>query len=263
MNYLKHYCKLIRKAENRGWKKHKVDFYVERHHTFPKSIFGDNNRIVVLTAKEHYIAHALLEKIYIKRYGIEHRYTKKMINAHFSMSMNGYTNSILYECAKIRMSKIVSERMTGNTSSIGRKHTPESIQKMKDNHPRSWIGRTHTEETRDKLRKINLGNTNFKGKKHTEESKRKMSEAHTGKFVSEETKRRLSESHIGKMFGKDHPSTFPFKIYFVDGKTIEWFNGISAFCRENPQYTSSGIGLILNNKTKKYKDIIAVEKIYE
>jgi len=246
MNYLKHYCKLIRKAENRGWKKHKVDFYVERHHTFPKSIFGDNNRIVVLTAKEHYIAHALLEKIYIKRYGIDHRNTKKMINAHFSMSMNGYTNSIIYECAKIRMIKIVSERMSDNTTWQGRKHTPESIQKMKDNHPKSWVGRTHTKETRDKLSKINLGNTHFKGKKHTEESKRKLSEAHKGKMV-----------------GRDHPSTFPFKIYFVDGKIIEWYDGISAFCRQNPQYKSFSVGLILNKKTKKYKDIIAVEKIYE
>ena len=49
----------------------------------------------------------------------------------------------------------------------------------------------------------------------------------------------------------------------ISNSILPKINGISAFCRENPQYTSSGIGLILNNKTKKYKDIIAVEKIYE
>ena len=64
MNYLKHYCNLIGKAENRT----PPEGYTEKHHTFPKSVFGKNNRVVVLTAREHYIAHALLERIYIKRY---------------------------------------------------------------------------------------------------------------------------------------------------------------------------------------------------
>lgn len=58
MNYLKVYCNLIRKAQQRQV----VEGYIEKHHIFPISIFGKNNKIVVLTAKEHYIAHALLEK---------------------------------------------------------------------------------------------------------------------------------------------------------------------------------------------------------
>jgi hypothetical protein len=41
MNYLKHYCNLIRKAENRV----PPEGYTEKHHTFPKSIFGKNNRV--------------------------------------------------------------------------------------------------------------------------------------------------------------------------------------------------------------------------
>jgi hypothetical protein len=39
MNYLKVYCNLIRKAENRTL----PEGYVEKHHIFPISIFGNNN----------------------------------------------------------------------------------------------------------------------------------------------------------------------------------------------------------------------------
>ena len=103
MNYLKIYCNLIRKAENRV----SPEGYIEKHHTFPKSIFGKNKRIVILTAREHYIAHALLERIYIKRYGLKHWKTQKMICAHISMKChkNYYVNSYLYENVKKRWAK--------------------------------------------------------------------------------------------------------------------------------------------------------------
>jgi len=97
MNYLKHYCKLIRKAEKRIIPKG----YTEKHHTFPKSVFGKNNRVVVLTAREHYIAHALLERIYIKRYGLENWRSIKMVKAFWAMNnRNKKYNSILYESSK-------------------------------------------------------------------------------------------------------------------------------------------------------------------
>ena len=71
MNYLKTYCSLIRKAEKRNWSKKNSHCYVEGHHTFPVSIFGQdkkkNKRIVFLTAKEHYISHKLLVKICKKK----------------------------------------------------------------------------------------------------------------------------------------------------------------------------------------------------
>jgi hypothetical protein len=101
MNYLKVYCNLIRKAENRT----PPEGYTEKHHTFPKSIFGKNDRIVILTGREHYIAHALLEKIYIKRCGIGNLKTKKMINAVICMKGNNkYYNSFLYEQSRKRFS---------------------------------------------------------------------------------------------------------------------------------------------------------------
>jgi hypothetical protein len=102
MNYLKVYCNLIRKAENRT----SPEGYVEKHHIFPKSIFGKNNRVIILTGREHYIAHLLLQKICEKRYGIRHRSTQKMLCAHINMKSKGrYCNSYLYENARVKRSE--------------------------------------------------------------------------------------------------------------------------------------------------------------
>ena len=121
MNYLRHYCNLIRKAENRTLPKG----YTEKHHVFPISIYGKNNRIVVLTGREHCIAHALLEKIYIKRYGLKDERTIKMTYAFWAMT-NQKTdkndickNSILYEKSKIRY--INSYKESGFYSRNGKK----------------------------------------------------------------------------------------------------------------------------------------------
>jgi hypothetical protein len=142
MNYLKVYCNLIRKAENRTPPKG----YTEKHHTFPKSIFGNNNRVVILTNKEHYIAHALLEKICIKRYGINHKNTLKMSTAHLLMkSGDRYYNSHLYEVARMR----VSNSMKGNKRGLGRKVT----EKEKENLRIKATGRGHSKETKRKLSK--------------------------------------------------------------------------------------------------------------
>lgn len=102
MNYLKVYCNLMRVAENRTLPKG----YLEKHHIFPKSVFGKNDRIVVLTGREHYIAHILLQKICEKRYGIKHKNTQKMLCAHINMKSKGrYFNSYLYENAKVKRSE--------------------------------------------------------------------------------------------------------------------------------------------------------------
>lgn len=85
MNYLKCYCKLIRAAEKRNWKRKNIDFYIEEHHIFPISIYGKNGRIVGLTPREHFLAHWLLYKICMKRYGLRNNKTFSMGSAFAMM----------------------------------------------------------------------------------------------------------------------------------------------------------------------------------
>jgi hypothetical protein len=176
MNYLRVYCNLIRKAENRT----PPDGYIEKHHIFPVSIFGNNKRIVVLTSREHYIAHALLEKIYIKRCGTNDKKTIKMTYAFWLMNnkKDNYCNSKLYEGARIRFYE--------NNIWKDRKHSEDTKEKLRQ------IGLNRSEEYKRNMSEIK------KGKPMSEETKAKMSELNKGKTLSDETKKKLSELNKGK-----------------------------------------------------------------
>ena len=91
MNYLKCYCNLIRNAESRNWRRKTTQFYIEEHHVFPLSIYGKNGRIVGLTPREHFLAHWLLYKICIKRYGVRNIKTFSM---GYAFAMMCVTNDI-------------------------------------------------------------------------------------------------------------------------------------------------------------------------
>jgi len=69
MNYYKIYDRLIDRAKDRLLN---IDVYVEKHHIKPKCLGGSdkNSNIVTLTAREHFIAHQLLLKIYPKHKGV-------------------------------------------------------------------------------------------------------------------------------------------------------------------------------------------------
>lgn len=116
MNYLKIYNQIIEK------RKYKIpEGYIEKHHIIPRSLGGTNriSNLVRLTAREHFICHLLLVKIYEK----ELYAWKKMINAIMMMKGNPcksnntrYINSRLYEILKDRYSLIVSERSKGTNN---------------------------------------------------------------------------------------------------------------------------------------------------
>ena len=164
MNYLRHYCNLIRKAENRT----PPEGYTERHHVFPISIYGKNNRIVILTAREHYIAHCLLEKACIKRYGKNHNKSVRMSHAFWSMnSRKLHINSTLYESSKLRHANNARKSIMGN------KH---------------MLGKTHSAEFKEKI-----GNVH-RGRKRSQETRQKMSESAKGKLKDESHKKKISEA---------------------------------------------------------------------
>ena len=193
MNYLKTYCNLIRKAEQRGHTKKKAKeqgLYVEGHHTFPISIFGKNKRIVYLTAREHYITHALLERICIQRYGKEHWKSKKMMYAFWSLnrknSRNNYLNSYLYEQSKLNFSELMKKESIFLTENNPSK-TPERREKMKNQMTKFLLSLSEEEykETySDRIEKTKImfsgeGNP-FYNKTHTQEVKDFLGELSRG-----------------------------------------------------------------------------------
>ena len=63
MNYKKLYDQIIENAKNRNIIENK---YYEEHHIIPKCLNGtnDDNNLVKLTLREHYVCHKLLAEIY-------------------------------------------------------------------------------------------------------------------------------------------------------------------------------------------------------
>jgi hypothetical protein len=239
MNYLKHYCNLIRKAENRTL----PEGYTEKHHIFPKSVFGNNNKIVVLTGREHYIAHALLEKAFIKRYGLKDKKTKKMIIAFWCMNnqktKNEYLNSYLYETCRIRY--VDSQK--------GRKLTEEHKEKIKistsgKNNPMyGKFGKNHPAY----------------GTTHSKEFKEKISKLLKNRVFSQETIEKIKQAKKGKNTGENNAKSNWWKLTFKNGNVLIMC-GIHTWSKENG-YCRQSIGKIYAGKIKTHKDIVAVEKL--
>lgn len=99
------------------------------------------------------------------------------------------------------MSKVVYNKLSEehkkkiSDSNKGKKFSAEHIQRLSDSHKgkTTWIaGKTHSNESRDKIRKANIG------KKHSEETKRKMSLAHKGKKKTAEHIKKVADANRGK-----------------------------------------------------------------
>jgi hypothetical protein len=136
--------------------------YVEKHHIIPKCLGGSNDKenLVELTAREHFICHWLLAK---------HHNSKQLWNA-FSMMCIGAKNHHRY--------------ISSRTFEILRK--ARSLASKGENNPmygKPSACKSHTEETKMKIRMSKLGKkrTPFKRSPASDETKRKISESKKGK----------------------------------------------------------------------------------
>lgn len=260
MNYLKIYCNLIRKAENRI----PPDEYTEKHHTFPKSIFGNNNRIVVLTAREHYIAHALLEKICIQRYGLNSNNSKKMTTAFVLMRYrNEKYNSYLYENSRNRLVFHLQNRIVSEESKV-------KMSEAKKGENCVWYGKKHSQETKEKIRKAHKGR---KRNPFTQEHIEKLRIASTGKTLPEKSRQKIRDSKLGKKrspetiqkmkenrgdtSGSKNPNSKTWEITFnTEEKLI--VNCLFEWAKTNG-YNPHRLYGIIAKKQKTHKDIISVQ----
>ena len=115
MNYRKLYESIIEKR--------KFDIpsgYVEEHHIIPRSLGGtdDKSNLVKLTAKEHFICHLLLTKIYekgsLEYYKMCHAFLMMLVKGH---KQKRYITSRKYEKLKVSFSKRMSVLQGGKNNS--------------------------------------------------------------------------------------------------------------------------------------------------
>ncbi len=133
--YSKWYERLIEKAQVRRT----ISGYKETHHIVPRSFGGNDSKsnLVHLTAREHYIAHALLWKM--KFEGV---YGSKMAFAFNTFINRMYTkdraagcsykiNSRIYESFRKQYSVMLKEKYAREGGTFtGRKHTEETKRKI-------------------------------------------------------------------------------------------------------------------------------------
>ena len=133
--YSKWYESLIHRAKLRG----SIQGYKETHHIIPRSFGGDNikSNLVQLTAREHYIAHALLWKM--KFEGI---YRSKM-----AFAFNTFISKMTTKERGIHHTYTISSRMYET-------FRKQYSQMLKDKYAiegGTWVGRKHTEESKRKI----------------------------------------------------------------------------------------------------------------
>jgi hypothetical protein len=229
MNYQKVYNQLVERAKTRI----KPDCYTEIHHIIPRCLGGSDysDNLVTLTAREHFICHWLLSRLYPEHRGLAYAFN---MMCNVKLDVRYIPSSIAYSEARERFSilqkgKIISEDQKNKISKTlsGRKLSEDHS----NNKRIAQTGLKRSEEIKNKLSDsqkklsidrpdiaINRGLT-IKGKKRTEEQKlyisqrtkeamalkplseetrKKMSESRKGKSYSEETRKKISESHKGK-----------------------------------------------------------------
>lgn len=149
MDYKKTYKKLIKSARRQH-----IDGYYEIHHIVPKAEGGsdDKSNLVKLTARQHYIAHLLLAKIYDDC--AMHCAVVAMQAKTKSMDRDFHFNSRLYEKLKLKRSKFMSVALLGNHNGLGYKFTDEQRAKASSRlkgKGNPFFGKHHSAESRAKI----------------------------------------------------------------------------------------------------------------
>lgn len=195
MNYNLVYDQLITRARKR-----ELCGYVEKHHIIPKCIEKRNNieNIVSLTAREHFICHWVLTKIYPENRKLAFAFFS-MCNRHVFDKKQYRPSGLVYEIAKRHRSSLgmpdeVKEKISKSNSGRGFPCKEESRRKISEKlrgikkKPFSLVHRENLS-----LSHIGLVSGN-KGNHYSQDVLDKISKAHKGKHISEEQKRKISIS---------------------------------------------------------------------
>lgn len=189
---------------------------------------------MALTAREHYIAHLLLAKIY------DDDKMWHAVNLMSRLNDKVKINSRLYEMVRINSAKKHSELMLGRPSWNKGKtgiYSDETINKISE----STKAAMQDPVLRRHLSDVKKGKATWnKGKKLSDEHKQKLSAINKGKKLSDETKEKISIKTNGKnnpMFGKsswptDHQKYEARRLKMIETlKCLKWWNNGIKTCK--------------------------------
>lgn len=187
--YSRWYNQIVKNAQNRV-----TEGYTERHHIQPRSLGGtdDKSNLVDLTAREHFICHWLLTKMYAG----EAR--GKMINALYLMQgknqhQDRYINSKVYANLREEYSQYISNLNKGRVQPLAENVKQKAAQIGRKRSPFS-------EEWKAKMSAAKLGeNNNRFGVEVSEDTRRKIGDKIRGRKQTDEEKARRAEANKGKV----------------------------------------------------------------
>ena len=213
MDAYSQYMQLTTFAKSRGLDKRALNGYYETHHIIPRCKFGSNDEdnLVLLTYREHVLAHMLLyvsdtdELDFFRAFSF-------MIEVY---DLNNFDISI--DLSALEELKLVrSEIMSGDKNPMKNPEVAKKVSEFKKRQEPFFKGKHHSDETKKILSEKTkaLGWVGEKhpmfGKKHTEEARKKMSdklrgENHPlfGKHLKDSTKQKLSEAHKEKVISPE------------------------------------------------------------
>ena len=159
--YKSWYDSIIQKAYNRN-----LSSYKEKHHILPRCLGGKDNQenLVELTAREHFIVHMLLCK-----------FTKGQARIKMLYAFN-FMSVVRSKYRDYRINSKIAQKLRKEFFSNKPRHTTESKLKMS----KSRLGVKLSKETRKKVGLAQLGNKKALGLKHTEETKNRIRNANKG-----------------------------------------------------------------------------------
>jgi len=204
MDYRKIYNNII---EKRKLKILPNDVYGEVHHIKPKSLGGndDNDNLIKLTAKEHFICHLLLSEMYPKEtfewYKMNHAF--QMMCTHTNKQKR-YINGRIYELKKIDFSKTMS------WSQLGEKN--------------SQYGKLKSDQTKEKIKKsinIRLGkkdDLNYRERKKQKKQQEVLDYTYDGIFFGKQRR-----NVVLKVFKIDLTVNFNRKIEKLKNQLINMY----------------------------------------
>lgn len=197
MNYKRIHDSIITNAQKRII----PNEYYEKHHIIPRCMGGNNSEenLVNLTAKEHYIIHRLLTKIYPSHIGLNYAFWMMCTRGKYKPSLRAYEEGKILAASTFRK----------------RVGTKEAIKKMKKSKKgqKSWLGKKHSEDS--KIKQSNSAKDRKTTIKGETERRRGISKSNKGKKKSPEHVENIRKAKLGSnnpMFGK--------KYKIINGKRV-------------------------------------------